>query len=337
MESSIHLQRYSIDSTTDRGLQHAVVQAKLDGLSCMQILTTFIGRGFQRSEIVQALSGSLEYLSEQNHRLALQLDRYEQIFSIFSTLTEEDPSGLKVCQRFPQKRFFTDFYAKNKPLVIRGAAKKMRACKRWSAEYLSERFGHIEIKAAIGRNKYSDPEGNLSRIEKRIKLRDFLKLIDSANGNDAYMVARNHNLMNPELTELILDLQPLPACISSPPSKRQTHLWIGPKGTLTPFHFDKRNILFFQVSGQKRFTLASPLSAPYMYNHYSVFSEVDPEQPDFNRHPLFRHVKLFTVDLDGGDALFLPVAWWHQVRSLSPSISVGISDFIYQNEFSIRS
>lgn len=314
-------------------LQHAVVQAKVKGSSDLRILNEFVQQGFKSSEVISTLAGSFDYVAEQNSRLALQLDRYEQLFSIFSTLAAADESDLNCCNRFPKSRFFNDYYAKNKPLVIRGAAKRTCAYKKWTTEYLCNEFGEVMIQAAIGRDQYSDPEGNLSKIEKKIKLRDFLHLIDGLDSNDAYMVARNYNFMNPGLSSLLQDLQPLPACIKKLPSRRETHLWIGPKGTVTPFHYDRRNIFFFQISGVKRFILASPVAAPYIYNQYSVFSKVDPEHPDYKKYPLFRNVRLYTVDLQEGDALFLPVAWWHKVRSLTQSISVGTSDFIYKNEF----
>ncbi|WP_196236089.1 cupin-like domain-containing protein [Bradyrhizobium japonicum] len=316
-------------------LQQEVVQAKLDGFSEAQIVLKFVQHGHSKARVIECISNSFDYVVEHNNRIALQLRRYEELLSIFATLGKNDRTKLATQRRFPEKSFHSHYYVKNRPLVLRGVARKMRASKKWTFEYFKEQLGDIEVKAAVGRNKYADPEGNLAKVQRRLPFREFIDLVQKTRGNDVYMVARNYNLLNMDLRKLLEDFHPLPPCIRSSPSPRRTHLWIGPEGTVTPFHYDRRNILFFQIRGAKCFTIASPLAAPYIYNHYSVFSEVDPEQPDLERYPLFRNVKLLPIELNEGDALFVPVGWWHHVRSLSPSISIATSDFIYPNSFDL--
>src|SRR6185369_14845378 len=51
------------------------------------------------------------------------------------------------------------------------------------------------------------------------------------------------------------------------------------------------------------------------------FSQVDPENPDYDRFPLCRDVAPVEVLLGPGDALYLPSRWWHHVRSLEVSTS----------------
>jgi ribosomal protein L16 Arg81 hydroxylase len=64
-----------------------------------------------------------------------------------------------------------------------------------------------------------------------------------------------------------------------------------------------------------------------VYNHIGVFSEVDCEKPDLVRHPLYRYANKFVFDLNPGEALFIPVGWWHHVRALDVSISVSFTNF----------
>lgn len=52
-------------------------------------------------------------------------------------------------------------------------------------------------------------------------------------------------------------------------------------------------------------------------------SQVDWENPDFGRFPLFREVKLQETLLCPGEILFIPGNYWHSLRSLDPSISVS--------------
>jgi ribosomal protein L16 Arg81 hydroxylase len=37
-----------------------------------------------------------------------------------------------------------------------------------------------------------------------------------------------------------------------------------------------------------------------------------------------------------GDALFIPVGWWHHVRSLETSISVSSTNFAFPNDYHWR-
>ncbi|MGE6473404.1 cupin-like domain-containing protein [Serratia proteamaculans] len=106
-------------------------------------------------------------------------------------------------------------------------------------------------------------------------------------------------------------------------------IWIGPKGTLTPLHRDDTDNLFAQVWGRKSFTLA----APHHREALGTWStspeggldgcEVNPDAPDYVRFPASQHVTFLRVTLEAGDLLFLPEGWFHQVESVSTSLSVN--------------
>src|SRR5262245_21243175 len=109
-----------------------------------------------------------------------------------------------------------------------------------------------------------------------------------------------------------------------------TFLWFGPGGTLTPLHHDDCDIIFIQVYGRKRWTVISPRQKHLLYNSSSVFSDVQPDEPDLMKHPLYRFVGGSSFILNPGEALFLPDKWWHQVRSLDTSISLSFTNFHLQ-------
>lgn len=46
-----------------------------------------------------------------------------------------------------------------------------------------------------------------------------------------------------------------------------------------------------------------------------VMSPVDIKNPDFDRFPLFSHVKPYQCDIAEGDVLYMPAFWWHEVQS----------------------
>ena len=65
----------------------------------------------------------------------------------------------------------------------------------------------------------------------------------------------------------------------------------------------------------------------------SMYADIDPEDPDLMKHPNYRHVIERRVTLHPGDAIFLPVGWWHHVRSLDISISFAMTNFVVPNHF----
>jgi hypothetical protein len=106
-------------------------------------------------------------------------------------------------------------------------------------------------------------------------------------------------------------------------------IWIGPKGTLTPLHRDDTDNLFAQVWGQKTFTLAAPHHREAL-GTWSTAPEggldgcdFNPDAPDYLRFPKARDVTFLRVTLEAGDLLFLPEGWFHQVESVSTSLSVN--------------
>lgn len=106
-------------------------------------------------------------------------------------------------------------------------------------------------------------------------------------------------------------------------------IWIGPKGTLTPLHRDDTDNLFAQVWGRKSFILAAPHHRPALGTWSTAPKggldgcDFNPDAPDYERFPQARDVTFLRIVLEAGDLLFLPEGWFHQVESVSTSLSVN--------------
>lgn len=119
-------------------------------------------------------------------------------------------------------------------------------------------------------------------------------------------------------------------------------IWMGPRGTLSPLHYDPLDNLLMQVVGTKRVLLyprtvgvtdtndeiSAAEEAAWTYAglngmQYNT-SPVDVENPDLQKYPLFaRCPPPIECTLNPGDSLYIPAKWWHHVRSLSRSVSVN--------------
>lgn len=105
--------------------------------------------------------------------------------------------------------------------------------------------------------------------------------------------------------------------------------WFGPKGTVSPLHFDPKDNLLCQVVGAKYLRLYSPRESNKLYpvdGLLSNTSEVQVEAPEDEtdtKYPRFREATYVECVLHAGEMLYIPPKYWHYVRSLSTSFSVS--------------
>ncbi|XP_050823611.1 bifunctional peptidase and arginyl-hydroxylase JMJD5 isoform X3 [Gopherus flavomarginatus] len=85
--------------------------------------------------------------------------------------------------------------------------------------------------------------------------------------------------------------------------------------------------LFDQVIGRKYIHLYSPQESENLYPHETQFlhntSQVDVEDPNLVKFPKFERAAFQACILTPGQVLFIPVKYWHYVRSLDVSFSVS--------------
>lgn len=105
-----------------------------------------------------------------------------------------------------------------------------------------------------------------------------------------------------------------------------TSLWLGNRSRIAA-HFDFPRNIACCVSGRRRFSLFPPDQVANLYiGPWDItpagqpISLVDLHSPDFSRFPKFQQAldTMVTVDLEPGDALYVPSFWWHHVEGLSP-------------------
>jgi ribosomal protein L16 Arg81 hydroxylase len=111
-------------------------------------------------------------------------------------------------------------------------------------------------------------------------------------------------------------------------------LWFGPKGTVTPLHHDTENVFLCQVFGRKRVVLFPRFELPILgVMPNSVYSPIDMGSPEGEVFPELAGALRTETVLSPGEALFIPVGCFHQMRALDVSISLGFSNFRAKNQF----
>ncbi|KQQ97226.1 cupin-like domain-containing protein [Massilia sp. Leaf139] len=198
------------------------------------------------------------------------------------------------------------------PFLMAGVASRWPLAS-FTPQTLRERFSALPVRARVG--DYVNTAFASDRAMRDMSMREYLALADSgAAGLPPY-------LGNLELRELNRFCH-WPAYFTKPGPPR---FWLGPAGTVTPLHADYDDNLFVQIWGSKRIFLAPPHHDAFLYpreaNALLFGSPFDPEAPDYERFPLARQAALVELVVQPGDMLYVPAGWFHQVRSLSFSLS----------------
>jgi hypothetical protein len=224
--------------------------------------------------------------------------------------------------------FWARYHTANVPLLLEGFAAGWPAVGRWSPRYFGERFGDVAVGVAEDVSSGTFGGAGPYRRWRNLPVRELAELMERETEATAYLVAQSQALRSPCFATLSADVVLDPRLFAGDLQSEAVSLWMGPRHTVTPLHCDTKNSLLVQIYGTKRVKLVSPLHSHRVYNEYGGYSQVDPEVHDLRRWPLFAGVPVQTVTIEPGDALFLPIGWWHHVRSLSASISLSLGHFV---------
>jgi hypothetical protein len=103
-------------------------------------------------------------------------------------------------------------------------------------------------------------------------------------------------------------------------------VWMGNRSMIAT-HFDNNHNIACVVSGSRRFTVFPPEQVGNLYigpllrtPGGSPISVVDLRAPDYTKFPKFAEALESAQEavLEPGDAIYIPILWWHGVESLDP-------------------
>ena len=244
--------------------------------------------------------------------------------------------GLERRANLDPGEFLDRYYAVGRPVILQGEMADWPALERWTPDYLRATVGEAVVDYQGGRA--ANP---LFEMEKDAHRRSasFGAYMDEiarvGEGNDAYITAYNSARNRAALAPLTADMRFIDRFLSRDHEAPDGMMWIGPAGTLTALHHDLTNNFIAQVRGRKRLKILPPSETAKLRNHRHVFSEItDLEDPalDFSLHPDLAGARVYDVVLEPGEILFMPFAWWHQVRALDFSVTITFTNFRWPND-----
>lgn len=218
--------------------------------------------------------------------------------------------------------FYKQYFLMEKPALITNSINHWPALNKWrDISYLYKTAGNRLVPIEIGGN-YTSEEWS----QELLQLKKFLICQFSNEENHEIQYLAQHELFD-QIPDLAKDFTIPDYCTLGSKTDVDIKAWLGPTGTVSPLHQDPKHNILCQVFGRKRIILAAPIDTENLYTFEGRFlnntSSVDVENIDFEKFPLVKNVRFFTLTLQEGECLYIPVKWWHYVRSMTRSFSVS--------------
>ncbi len=301
------------------------------------VLAAMTAAGIDHEEAAREIELALQspYL-RGSELLRNRLKKREWLIATYRKINRLHPSSSQVERRHKLSRdeFLRDYYTTNRPVVITGMMDDWPAMRKWNLDFFRDRFGDREIEVQMGRNAGANYEIEREKFIKKIKMSQFIEMIRSSSGtNDFYLTANNNSSNKTALPELWDDIIQIPEYLDGS-DRLGGFFWMGPPGTITPFHHDLTNNFMAQVIGRKRVKIAPSWDMPLMNNDYHVFCRVDGRVASANPRPSSDEPQILECMLSAGEILFLPIGCLHFVEGVETSVTVSFTNFAFDNNFS---
>ncbi|AJQ95387.1 cupin-like domain-containing protein [Gynuella sunshinyii] len=245
-------------------------------------------------------------------------------------MSDRSTEDILEIENVPGSGFFLAAYRARKPFVIRNFLYKNSDATQWNFEYLNK-----QLSGKILPLKEFQANGDIicSSIAAEIYIEQVLQYEKQLkDGNqDLSRPAYCHDVPIFHLADsLIEDVKHIEERLF--PELYQQEWWkyaqffMSATGSITPLHYDTllTHNVFFQAYGRKEFVLIEKKYSQYCYRKGWRWFQVDPNNVDWDKFPLFEKAKLQRVELNAGDLLYMPPGMLHHVTTLDASLSFNV-------------
>ena len=234
--------------------------------------------------------------------------------------------GIDCVDRLTRSEFIEKYLSQDRPVIIRGGAADWPAVRRWTPDYLKERFGDHAIKARFLARGVTSVVDADERPEKPRRLREFVDTMRSQPADGAWYLSQQPFSSLP--SGMLQDFGDL-AYQSRGMQKftgHEPYFWMGGPGAKTGLHYDLIHNFNIQISGRKAWKLYARDQQPFLYfgkPGYGHHSEADIFASDYSKFPRIKQAAAYEFEMEAGDVLFFPDGWAHAVDCIEECISLN--------------
>ncbi|XP_064387370.1 hypoxia-inducible factor 1-alpha inhibitor-like [Halichondria panicea] len=284
-------------------------------------------------------------MAEKGEESSKPVEKYEVVFDEATGL-KHYPFPLEQVPRLHWDDPTADHLMTHEMPVVLTGTELVEPALRWTLPYLEDNIGSSKHTVYISKTKkflYFDDKkvNNVPDFREPMKKREwtFSKFVDELKGHidrtDEYLYYQD-TLTDTVGTSIKHDFVHFNWRWLNDRKKRYNWgqlttnlLLIGQPGNISPCHYDEQHNYFCQVMGEKRCMLFSPSNFDKLYPFPVAHpcdrqTQVDFNNPDFEKFPNFRDVKGYECMVKPGEVLYIPMYWWHWIEGL-PKGGITIS------------
>lgn len=223
-------------------------------------------------------------------------------------------------------RFFSDFVERHRPCVIREAVSQWPATKRWQPDFLRDRVGALTV-GASGLGVVDEPvvEFSLARLTRspsHMTFGEFLDQVDEPSRRRVQIYSEHLHALEPLRQDLgsfdFLDRSALPSRFYG------DRFFISKRGyTDWHVHFGDET-LTAQLTGRKELLLLPPDNATFS-TMLAMARRGVWKAPRATWSSDFAALIPYRVVLEPGDAVYIPMHWWHAAEALDGDLNVTLA------------
>ncbi|XP_070570490.1 2-oxoglutarate and iron-dependent oxygenase JMJD4-like [Ptychodera flava] len=286
------------------------------------------------------------------HQFEMDTETKSLTGAVFRKITKAEKEKLRnyeakleyISTEISYDEFFMDYMLANKPCMFRSfvtANWKSRA--EWVADdgmpnfdFLEEKFGDATVPVADCESKQYD-----AQTKQDMTLRDYLlylrTLISSQYDTNMKCLYLKDWHFNRTFTDYKAYTTPVYFTSDwlnefwdnrSDQSDDYRFVYMGPKGSWTPFHADVFRSYSWSanVCGRKKWILFPPGQEEHLKDCHGnmAYDVTSPKMHDGKKYPNYHKVSgSIEVIQEAGEAIFVPSGWFHQVFNLEDTISIN--------------
>ena len=288
--------------------------------------------------MVSSESASTAAPNRTEPRTNLDLRKREWLLDRLERLRTLSPQYQDIERRasLSSDEFLDRYYAANRPVILTGEMSGWPALSKWTPDYLKRAIGSRPVEFQDDRNGSGGDEISSVAFRREMPFDRFVDLVSQPGAGGTAYLTSDHSARNVEvISALQADLGFPERFLTRDVEQPNGTMRIQPAGALTSLRYELSNNLIAQVVGLSRLLVLPAAEVGRLYNHPHVYSEIadleDPALP-LSRFPNLADASFTELMLMPGEMLFMPVAWWHQVRAIDFGVTVTYTNFRWPND-----
>ena len=248
----------------------------------------------------------------------------------------------------PDQPFARSCAQGREPVVLKNSVvKKWQAKRNWSPDYLRSKLKTLQG-IYENDNRWFGPYFDRSKpllehaVHKNIYRTDLVLAAEEFFHRLENPVQHRYHYFTGDIDQLgewaYAEIQPIKELLTLNPKRSSVNTWMGQPHVIAHCHYDGYHNFYAQLYGTKKFKLFRPTEWPGLYPYPFLHpshaqAQVNAtDEGDVRKFPLVERTKALEVVLEPGDLLYMPPLWFHEVESLSVSISVNVWTDSHQTE-----